>query len=444
MTNELDTDVVVIGAGPGGMAVAIEASNAGAEVVVIERSPNVGGNGAMSTGYVAMANTEAQRAQGIRDSAELFLNDMLAEVERQRANHGIVFDVDLARLYAEKSSETYEFLQSHGLEFVRLIPRPGQHTVPRMHAIATPSKFETLLSDTTVDVRLSTGAMRLLGDSRAVHGVLAMDERRMHTFEISARKGVVVASGSYQASTELRRRLQPASMSTTPYIGLPTCQGDGHLMADAVGGDLMNMTVIPMIVSVGSRLVEECIAVNRAGSRFHDEAGPYTERKAALQDQDTSAHYICDNQTFRNCEDIIHMMPGEPVRARTIRELAAAIGVPADGLSDTVHRWNEFLQGDSDIDPDFNRVVLPAGRRKLSEPPYAALPMAVGATFGFGGLRTSRDMAVANAFGETVPGLYAVGDCAGGVLAAQELGGIHLGAAVTLGRIAGATVAGAR
>lgn len=440
-TSDVEVDVVVIGSGAGGAAAAIEASRAGADVLVLERAAHTGGNAAMSTGYVAMCDTEAQRTAGIEDSAELFVADMLREVQRKRSSHGIVFDEALARVYAEESSEVYPFLRELGVGFSRHIPRPQQHSADRMLAIETVSKLEGLLDRAGVPVRLRSSAMRLLTTNGRVDGVLVFDERAGETWTLRARAGVVLAAGGYQSSREMRRRWQPADMSDAPHIGMATCQGDGHLMADVVGGDLINMTMIPVNINVGSRLLEDCIAVNGHGRRFHDEAGPYDTRTAALRAEDGRAHYICDASTFADCEDLIHMMPAEPRRAATLEELARLISVPVRELSASVERWNGFLASDAAVDPEFGRTVLPAGRSPIVEPPFAALPMIAGATFSLGGLRTNPDLQVLNAFGEEIRGLYAVGDCAGGVLACGAMGGIHLGTGFTLGRRAGRRVA---
>ena len=98
-------------------------------------------------------------------------------------------------------------------------------------------------------------------------------------------RGVVLATGGYQSNPRLRQRYQPEFVARAPYLGVDTCRGDGHLMGQAVGGDLINMTFVPPLVIVSSSVVEDAIAVNAAGERFHDEAGPYEERVERLHAQ---------------------------------------------------------------------------------------------------------------------------------------------------------------
>ena len=71
-----ETDVIVIGTGPGGLASVGSAIAAGAEVVAIEAHDNIGGNCLLSTGWVAFVDTQMQRAQNIHDSVELFMKGL--------------------------------------------------------------------------------------------------------------------------------------------------------------------------------------------------------------------------------------------------------------------------------------------------------------------------------------------------------------------------------
>jgi succinate dehydrogenase/fumarate reductase flavoprotein subunit len=50
-------------------------------------------------------------------------------------------------------------------------------------------------------------------------------------------------------------------------------------------------------------------------------------------------------------------------------------------------------------------------------------------------------MQVVDVFGAAIPGLYAAGDCVGGLNPVSDLGGIHICGGLTLGRVAGAAAA---
>lgn len=433
-------DIVVIGGGPGGCAAALEGARHGGSVIVVEADAKVGGNAARSTGYLAFQGFAMQTEAGISDSVERFLADMDAEIERQQDRYGIVYDRELARRYAEESSDAYRFLVEIGFRFNRFIVRPTQHTTDRMVDVEDNTMFtrlfETALLDAGVDIRVGTRAGRLLTKERAVVGVATSGG------DVFAHKGVVLAAGGYQANPALRLRYQPAFAADTPYLGTDHDRGDGHLMGQAVGGDLINMTMIPPLVMVASALVEDSIAVNTEGARFHDEAGPYDDRVALLRDQpDRLAWYVFDDRVARAKGQLVDEMPEAPATAPTLEALAATVGCDPSGLVETVRNWNETVTSGADVDPAFGRVIFPDPRLGIVEPPFHASRMIEGINFPAGGLRITADTQVVDVFGEPIPGLFAVGDCAGGISCAIGLGGVRITGALALGRIAGRTIA---
>ena len=442
----LEADVVVLGTGPAGMAAIAAAADEGATVVVLEAMDHIGGNAVWSTGYLAFVDSAMQREQGIADDEETFVADARAMVEQAYDRFGVEWDEALVRLFARESAETYRLLTERGVRFSRFIPRPRQHTVDRMAAVEDSwmlgRAFRADVERPGVTVRYGTVADRLVVADGRVTGVRAHSTTDQTPLEITARRGVVLATGGYQANPELRRRFQPVAVSRAPYLGIDTCRGDGHLLGQAVGGDLINMTFVPPLVIVSSSVVEDAIAVNAAGERFHDEAGPYEERVDRLHEQiGRRAWYVVDDEVAREKATLIGQMPEPPVSAGSLAELAAAIGVPAPALESTVSRWNDFLATDADRDPDFGRVVLPPRRRTCTRPPFTAVPMVEGINFCCGGFRVTTDLQVLDVFGDAIPGLFAAGDCVGGLNPVSDLGGIHISGGFTLGRVAGRAAA---
>ena len=118
-------DIVVVGGGPGGTAAALEAARHGASVILLEADERIGGNAARSTGYLAFQDFAMQTEAGISDSVERFMADMDAEIERQQDRYGIVYDRDLARRYAEESSDALGRVDRLGRFPERLSPNPG-------------------------------------------------------------------------------------------------------------------------------------------------------------------------------------------------------------------------------------------------------------------------------------------------------------------------------
>jgi flavin-dependent dehydrogenase len=56
-------DVVVVGAGPGRLAAALEASGAGPSVLLLEARDAIGGNAPLSTSYLALVDIQDQRPE---------------------------------------------------------------------------------------------------------------------------------------------------------------------------------------------------------------------------------------------------------------------------------------------------------------------------------------------------------------------------------------------
>jgi succinate dehydrogenase/fumarate reductase flavoprotein subunit len=427
------------------MAAVAAASNTGAEVIAVEATDRIGGNAVISTGYLAFVESRMQQENGIADSVVAFLRDASRMYEKVAREYGVIFDEELARRFAAESGATYELLCKSGVRFSRFIRLPQMHTVDRVLALENPAEltkaYLPYFHRPNVKTLYRTRARRLLMTNGKITGVLAEVKNGDHV-ELRARCGIVLAAGGFQGNSALRRRYQPEYLATAPFLGLATCQGDGHLMGQAVGGDLINMTQISPLVIAGSAFLEEAIGVGRDGRRFHDELGPYDARVAALTAQaDQYGWYVFDAHAARTRGHLIAQMPGPVCKAETLHELARIISCDAEGLEATVRSWNEFLACGASSDPDFGRTVFPTGRRAVSVAPYHATPMVLGVNFTSGGFTVTNNMQVVDVFGAPIPKLYAAGDCVGGFNALAEMGGIHINGGLTLGWIAGLSAA---
>lgn len=443
--NEQDqyTDIVVVGTGPGGLAAVGSAVEAGCEVTAIEAYKDIGGNATWSTGWVAFVDSRLQRAQGIQDSVDLFMHDCQKLVDESSSHYGLEWDPVLARLYAQESSAMYDVLTRRGVKFPRLIKRPLQTTVPRLAAVESTDQFarafERDFAGPSVRTYVNATVVRLITErGGGVTGVRVQphnDDGDAPAFSVFAKKGVILATGGYQANPALLRRYRPAGQDADAgagaggalyYPGLPTCRGDGHLLGQAIGGDLVNMSMIPPIVVVASALTDEAIAVNAQGRRFHDEAGPYQHRVQKLRQQPHQlAYYIFDSVTATRQKRYVDQLPSPVTQADSLEQLARLINVPADALVETVESWNAFIASGEKMDPLMGRVDFTA--RRIANGPFYASRLVTGISLTCGGFRTTTSMQVLDIFGQPVPGLFAVGDVAGGLTPTAEMGGTHLG-----------------
>ncbi|KAL3441404.1 FAD binding domain-containing protein [Aspergillus insuetus] len=441
--NDIFCDVAVVGTGPGGLAATASAVESEGKVVVIEAHDQIGGNGLLSTGWVSFVDSGLQRSLGIKDSPQLFMADCEKLIAEAGLHYGVQWDRDLTQVYAEESKKLYEILTERGVRFSRLIKRPLQTSVDRLAAVEDtkmfPAAFEKEFSGPDVKTYLRCTAQRLIKEDGIVKGVYVQPNAKDSApFAVWVTKGVILATGGYGANPSLRRHFQADPEDMKIFAGLATCRGDGQLMGQAVGGDLVNMTMIPPIVAVASHLTEEAIAVNLDGNRFHDEAGPYQDRVRQLRKQrNRKAHYIFDSQTLESKRRYVTPMAGELVQADSIAALADKLNLPCDAVERSVQHWNDFLISDKSKDPETGRVQFTPERRPISQPPFYSKPMVVGINLTCGGFVTTKSMQVVDVWGKPIPGLFAVGDCAGGLTPTAEMGGTHLGGGFVFGWIAG-------
>ena len=121
-------DVVIIGSGFAGLSAAYEVKKAGGSVIILEKMRTAGGNSIVNGGVVAAAGSPLQAKQGIKDSPELLLNDMLTA--GLQLNH-----VELAKMVADRSMETVLWtIDDLGVKYKDRVSQEGGHSVPRMYS----------------------------------------------------------------------------------------------------------------------------------------------------------------------------------------------------------------------------------------------------------------------------------------------------------------------
>jgi 3-oxosteroid 1-dehydrogenase len=134
-------------------------------------------------------------------------------------------------------------------------------------------------------------------------------------------------------------------------------------------------------------------------------------------------------------------------RAGTLPELASQLGINADGLSETVERFNGFVAAGQD--EDFHRGRMPwsqqasgdssqknANLGSLSQPPFFGLETKP--TSGHAvGLLTNGNGQVIHLRGHAIPGLYACGDVAASLhVGVGYQAGLNLAGGMTFGFMA--------
>lgn len=230
--------MIVVGGGGAGLAAAIEAREAGARVVLLEKNAALGGSTAWSIGSVTATQTPHQRARGIVDSPADHWADMpgFAGALAARDNDA------LRRVLCEAMPATFQWLLDSGVRFYGPMPEPP-HRQPRMHNVLPNSRsfiyhLERRARRVGVEVRTQVRAARLVVEGGRVLGVVIVGadggEQRL-----DARGGVVLAAGDFTNSPELKARFMGPQEAKVGAVNV-TATGDGQLLAERVGGQILN------------------------------------------------------------------------------------------------------------------------------------------------------------------------------------------------------------
>jgi 3-oxosteroid 1-dehydrogenase len=296
---------------------------------------------------------------------------------------------------------------------------------------------------------------------------------------VRARRGVVIGSGGFEHNAAMREQYQEAPTGTQWTVGAKENTGDGIRAGERAGAALALMDdawwgpAIPLpgqpYFCLAERTLPGSLIISAAGSRFVNEAAPYSDVVHIMYERDTadSPHipaWLITDQNYRNrylFKDVLPALPfadewyasGAVHKAWTLDGLAQAIGVPAAALRATVDRFNGFAR--SGEDADFRRgqsaydhyytdpAVTPNScLAPLWLPPFYAFAIVPGDLGTKGGLLTDARARVLRPDGSVIPGLYAAGNASAAVMGRSYAGaGSTLGPAMTFGYVAANDIA---
>ena len=436
----VDTEVVIIGAGGAGMTAAIMLHQAGREFVLLEKMPYAGGNTTKATGGMNAAETHYQKEQGIEDSTALFAADTM------KGGHALN-DPALVAMMANKSSEAIDWLDTIGAALPK-ISYSGGASVNRIHAPEDGSgvggflvdRFSAKLDELGVNIMFDTAATELLTDNEGkICGVKAEGGDASYTFNC---KAVILASGGFGANEDMYTQYRP-DLKGTVTTNAPGATGDGIVMAQALGADLVDIEQIqlhPTVEQTTSILITEsvrgdgAILVNQSGVRFTNELLTRDAVSAAELEQEGQYAYIIFDQNLRDHLKAIekYVKSGITVQADTIEGLAEQLNIDPATLAKTLEDWNGYVKDQRD--PDFGRTT--GMDADLTSAPYYAIKIAPGIHHTMGGVKINTAAQVINTEGQPIPGLFAAGEVTGGVHGGNRLGGNAVADIVIFGRIA--------
>ncbi len=436
----IDADVVVIGAGIAGLSAAIEAKEAGANVIILEKLARMGGSSVTAGGIVYATNSPLNGSYD-NDPADM------AAYYQERANG--VADEALLQYAAEHSGETVQWLMDQGVQFNEDVVPTGLSAAKRGHfatqggpGVIIPLKDK--VKELGIPVYFETPASELIADaSGAIVGVKAQSRDASYTINT---KSVVMATGGFDASQDMKALYTPNAVSAACMSSAGNT-GDGIVMGEKVGaatlftGGVIGFRAVnpalPMSRDANGLIWMGTLGVTDEGVRFADETSDYPVYFTKMVETGRDDfYYIFDSAAAELCE--LAVAQGMGFKAATIEELATAAGMDPATLKATFDRYQELAAAGKD--EDFGKATIAP---LAAEGPYYAVRFKKATIGSFGGLTINTSSEVLSKEGAAIPGFYAAGECANGQFFDQEYpaSGTMLGLSTTYGRTAGANAA---
>ena len=363
-------DVLVVGGGNAALCAAITAREQGANVLLLESSPEEfrGGN-----------SRHTRNLRSIHRQANSFLTGPYLEDECFK---DLLFvtkgntDEEMARFVIQKSEDCVDWMQAHGVRFQP--PMRGTLHLGRTNAFflgggkALVNAYYETCAQIGVTVMYDSEVIDL--DIENDTFASAIVQGKDGQFLVKA-KAVILASGGYQGNREwLRDAWGPKAdnilVRGTPYdkgrmlrvmmdhgamtVGAPD---QGHCVAidgrspRADGGICTRIDCVPFSLSV-----------NKNCERFYDEGEEVWPKRYAIwgrlvaNQPDQVAYCIIDSKSI----DLFMPTVFPPVVAGSIRELASAFGLDADKLEKTVSEFRACLETHLSIMKRFNSMLAMA------------------------------------------------------------------------------------
>ncbi len=229
-TQDLQADVVIIGAGGAGMAAAVAALEKGCQsVVLLEKAGAPGGSTAMAHDIFGIESPVQKRAWFDTSKDEIFKVHM-------DWTHWTV-DPRIVRAFIDRSADTIRWLEAKGMGFELLPMFPNQAPLIRHALKGRGVELCRILRRSAEDLGVTllnrTRARRIhRAEDGRIAGVLA--ETKQGEVRITAQT-VIIATGGYGNNKEMLKQYYPFYHETMTYDGPPANTGDGILLALEIG-----------------------------------------------------------------------------------------------------------------------------------------------------------------------------------------------------------------
>ncbi len=445
---DVATDVLVAGAGACGLVATLAAcENDDLTVTLLEKSDEVGGNAALSTGMIPAAGTRLQREAGIEETPADMARDVLEKNDYEA-------DEEMVRHLCEHSADLVHWLVDDRDVSLHLVDdfKYPKHSEYRMHAPPgrngenLVAELEARIEDQdNTELLRNTPVKKLVARDGAVEGVVAGAVRD----EAIRAEKVVLATDGFAGNRRMVREHCEEDIESALYFGSDGNTGDGIRWGAELGGKLACMdayqghaTVVNQTgaLSTYAVVMNGAVLVNEDGERFGDESAGYSRFAVdVLRQPDGVAYEIFDERIFEKLQGEFDDFDraaelGSYESADTVEDLAAQLGCAPEATRDAVEDYNAAVEAG---EPD--EVGRTEGRHTLAAPFYGA--KVTGSLFHTqGGLVVDEHGRVCREDDSVVEGLYAGGGCAVGISGHGSdgyLSGNGLTTAMGFGRLAG-------
>lgn len=431
-------DVVVIGAGGAGLRAVIEAREQGLSVAVVCKSLFGKAHTVMAEGGCAASMGNANE----KDNWQVHFRDTMRGGK-------FLNNWRMAELHAQEAPDRVWELETYGALFDRtpdgrISQRNfGGHTYPRLAHVGDRTGLELIRTMQQKIVSLQQEDFAETGDYEArikVFAECAISDLLKDGDRIAGAFGYWRESGNFVLFET------PAVVLATGGIGKSykvtsnswEYTGDGHALALRAGATLINMeflqfhpTGMVWPPSVKGILVTEGVRgdggvlKNSEGKRFMFDYIPAVFKGQYAETEEEADQWLRDNDSARRTPDLL---PRDEVARAINEEVKAGRGTPHGGV---------YLDIASRLPREEILKRLPSMHHQFSEladVDITAEPMEVGPTchYVMGGIEVDPDTGAA-----VVPGLFAAGECSGGMHGSNRLGGNSLSDLLVFGRRAG-------
>ena len=449
-------DVVVIGAGGAGFSAAITARNAGANVVLLEKMPAVGGNSLISGAEMNVAKNWVQPKLGINDdSPELHAQDTFkggdGKGDMKVINVMTHEALDAAKWCRDYLGVRFEddnlfFFGGHSRKRALI---PVGHTGTEFIA-----KFQAKADELGIPVITNMKAEELIKnkDGRVV-GVKATMDGSEYTF--NAKGGVVLATGGFGANPEMVKKYNPKIDERFKTTDAPGSTGEALYMAERAGAELVNMGYIqtypicdPLsgaIELIADARFDGAIMLNQEGKRFVEELQRRDVLSEAILNQTGQYCWVLWNDNIGKISNTVKAHANEyeaftkqgiMTTCDDLKCIADFTKIPFDQLQKTVKRVSDMAGKGND--KDFNHR---SGLVDMQQGKYYVIKAVPSTHHTMGGVRINEKAEALTAEGKVIPGLWAAGEVTGVTHGTNRLGGNAYTDIIVFGRIAGEAAA---